>query len=75
MASLNIIKEEVLITNSKLEIFKFLSSIFGIFQSFWICTENCNISIAAVDFLMKFCLGVLKIIRRVSGMFEIFLVA
>jgi hypothetical protein len=36
------------------------------------CTENCNISIAAVDFLMKFCLGVLKIIRRVLGMFEIF---
>jgi len=39
------------------------------------CTENCNISIAAVDFLMKFRLGVLKIIRRVLGMFEKILVA
>jgi hypothetical protein len=39
------------------------------------CTENCNISTAAVDFLIKFCLGVLKIIRHVLGMFDIFLVA
>jgi hypothetical protein len=36
------------------------------------CTENCNISIAAGDFLMKFFLGVLKIMQHVLGMFDNF---
>jgi hypothetical protein len=35
-------------------------------------TEKCNISIATGNFLIKLCVGVLKIIRHVLGMFDIF---
>jgi hypothetical protein len=37
--------------------------------------EKCNISIATGHFLIKFCVGVLKIIRLVLGMFDIFFFA
>jgi hypothetical protein len=35
------------------------------------CAAKCNISMTAGDFLIKFCLGELKIIVHVLGMFNI----
>jgi hypothetical protein len=35
-------------------------------------SEKCNISIATGSFLIKFCAGLLKFIRHVLGMFDIF---
>jgi hypothetical protein len=37
------------------------------------CAEKCNISVATRYFLIKFCLGVFKIMRHLLGMLDIFL--
>jgi hypothetical protein len=36
------------------------------------CAEKCNISVATTYFLIKFYLGVLKIMRHFLGMLDIF---